>query len=50
MAPLEYLFMAGKAQEVQVGDINIGQGGRHWWQTAQGQWSQRWEGSTIQAM
>jgi len=29
MAPLEYPFMAGKAQEVQVGDINIGQG----WET-----------------
>jgi len=29
MAPLEYLFMAGKAQEVQVRDIDIRSG----WET-----------------
>lgn len=29
MAPLKYIFMAGKAQEVQFGDINIGSG----WET-----------------
>jgi len=49
MAPLEYLFMAGKAQEVQVGDINIGQG----WETLVANSSRamviEMEGSTIQA-
>jgi len=49
MAPLEYLFMAGKAQEIKVGDINIGQG----WETLVENSSRamvtEMEGSTIQA-
>ena len=49
MAPLEYHFMAGKAQEVQVGDINIGKG----WETLVANGSRamvtEMEGSTIQA-
>jgi len=49
MAPLEYHFMAGKAQEVQVGDINIRKG----WETLMANCSRAMvtevEGSTIQA-
>jgi len=49
MAPLEYLFMAGKAQEVHVRDINIRSG----WETLMANCSRaivtEVEGSTIQA-
>jgi len=49
MASLEYPFMAGNAQEVQVGDINIGKG----WETLVSNSSRamvtEMEGSTIQA-
>ena len=49
MAPLEYLFMAGKAQEVQVRDIDIRSG----WETLMANCSRaivtEVEGSAIQA-
>jgi len=50
MAPLEYPFMAGKAQEVQVGDINIGQGWETLVETARGKWSQRWRAPPFKHM
>ena len=49
MAPLEYLFMADKAQEVQVRDVDIRSG----WETLMANCSRaivtEVEGSTIQA-
>ena len=49
MAPIDYHFMAGQAQGVQVGDINIRSG----WETLMGKCSRvivtEVEGSAIQA-